>query len=30
LRPGHADENVLIALSLDLMTQDVLLLFRNE
>ena len=30
LRPGHADENVLIALRLDLMTQDVLLLFRNE
>ena len=30
LRPGRADENVLIALRLDLMTQDVLLLFRNE
>jgi hypothetical protein len=30
LRSGHADENVLSALRLDLMTQDVLLLFRNE
>jgi hypothetical protein len=30
LRPGHADENVLIALGVNLMAQDVLLLFRNE
>lgn len=30
LRPGHADENVLIALGVDLMALDVLLLLAEE
>jgi len=30
LRPGHRNENVLIALGVDLMAQDVLLLFADE
>ncbi|MDH2350620.1 hypothetical protein QCM77_16260 [Bradyrhizobium sp. SSUT18] len=30
LRPGHADENVLIALGVDLVTLDVLLLLADE
>ena len=30
LRPGHADKNVLIALGVDLMALDVLLLLANE